>query len=249
MCPVFSCAKRLQGVGRCNQACHISGHAPQQRKKLYKLFNIQYGRRQARILNPAKPRHQHVCISTVPSTEAFRNSKITSMWQSPKTCFLKYSLVIFGDEWHECYIVVVQSWCHVIFIICQLLPFKTQSWYHMGDAIARYCTSEWALPDFMFSSGVLREPFAPAHSVAVPRRVSGAHCTCQRAERWGLFSWRGVTHVRVVRWWTVALSWVVEETPEVHVLHHQPHQFLKATNERNSGRRDNMVAWLRQSDN
>lgn len=28
LCPVFSCAKQLQGVGRCNQACHISGHAP-----------------------------------------------------------------------------------------------------------------------------------------------------------------------------------------------------------------------------
>lgn len=36
--------------------------------------------------------------TTKPSTEAFRNSKITSMWQSPKTCFLKYSVVIFGDE-------------------------------------------------------------------------------------------------------------------------------------------------------
>ncbi len=86
---------------------------------------------------------------------------------------------------------------------------------YTGDALARYWTSEWALPDFIglrlsrCSCVFPRCPpraFAPAHAVAVPRR-SVVHTVAANEQGGGAFFLGEELHVvvRVVRWWTVGM--------------------------------------------
>ena len=140
------------------------------------LINIQYGRSRARILNPAKPRHQHVCISTVPSTEAFRNSKITSMWQSPKTwiwgivntCLLKYSLVMndMNAILYTSGAVMVPCYFHHL----SAPPLQNSIIISYGRCNSKILHKRMSTPRLHVFLRCPPRAFAPAHSVAVPRR-------------------------------------------------------------------------------